>query len=156
MQRSDLSFVLKALLRLGAHALLLLVFFLITDRCYFFVQSFFIDNFSKIGYVNSIDSTKDAYADISLFVFGCYFVNFTIVKKLQLKEIEILTLLGTDLICLFVSTLVMIMYNNFFLVKGEYADIRSLNNISVVMPLIFINDWAFTQLRKATANKATA
>ena len=156
MERSDLSFVLKSLLRLGAYVILLLVFFLVTDRCYFFLQSFFIDNFSKIAYVNSIDTTKDAYADILIFVFGCYFTNFAIVKKLQLKEIEILTLLGTDLVCLFASTLLMIMYNNFFLIKGEYADIRSLNNIPIVILLILAKDWLFIQLRKANSTKLTA
>lgn len=156
MKRSDLSFVLKSLLRLGAHVILLLVFFLVTDRSYFFLQSFFIDNFSQIAYVNSIDSTKDAYANILIFVFGCYFTNFAIVKKLRLKEIEILTLLGTDLVCLFASTLLMIMYNNFFLIKGEYADIRSLNNIPIVILLILAKDWLFIQLRKETGKKTIA
>ncbi|MFC0513232.1 hypothetical protein ACFFGT_03435 [Mucilaginibacter angelicae] len=147
MERSDITFVLKSLLRIGLHVILFLVFYLITDRCYFFLQSFLIDSFSKVAYVNSIDATKDAFVDILIFTVGCYFTNFGIIKRLQLKEIEILILLATDLICLFASNLLMITYYNLFSRQGIDIDIRSLNNVSVIIVLIFVKDWIFIRLR---------
>lgn len=147
MERSDITFVLKSLLRLGAHVILFFVFYLVADRYYFFFQSFLIDSFSKVAYINSADATKDAFADILIFTIGCYFTNFGIIKRLQLKEIEILILLGTDLICLFASTLLMIIYYNFLSEQGTNIDIRSLNNIPVIIVLILAIDWIFIRLR---------
>lgn len=147
MERSGITFVLKSLLRLGAHVILFFVFYLVADRYYFFFQSFLIDSFSKVAYINSADATKDAFADILIFTIGCYFTDFGIVKRLQLKEIEILILLATDLICLFASNLLMIIFYNSFSKPGINIDIRLLNNVSVIIVLIFVKDWIFIRLR---------
>jgi len=132
---------MKSVWRYLMHLLALIVFAFLSLRLYFDFQSFLIQDFSKIKYNEVLESTSDAFSYIILFVVFTYRTDYLIIKKVNIKEYYILPLLLSDIVCLLLTNVIMIMYNNNVYKLLGLASLKSLNNIILAAVLIILKDW---------------
>jgi len=152
MEESENKFILKAMSRYLFHLSALVVFALLSLRLYFDFQNFAIRAFSSIKYTGAISATSEAFGGLIIFIILCYREDYFIIKRANLKEYYILPVLASDIICLFVTNLAMIIYNNIVYPSIAIADLKSLNNVYIIGLLIIVKDGLIeSQLAKRNA-----
>jgi hypothetical protein len=140
MEESENKFILKSILRYLFHLFALVAFALLSLRLYFDFQNFAISAFSTIKYTGAISATSEAFSGLIFFIILCYREDYFIIKRAKLKEYYILPVLASDIICLFITNLAMIIYNNMVYPAMTIADLKSLNNIFIIGLLIIVKD----------------
>lgn len=140
MEESENKFILKSISRYLFHLSALVAFALLSLRLYFDFQNFAISAFSAIKYTRAISATSEVFGWLILFIILCYREDYFIIKRAKLKEYYILPVLASDIICLFITNLAMIIYNNIVYPAMAIADLKSLNNIFIIGLLIIVKD----------------
>ncbi|WP_295794578.1 hypothetical protein [Mucilaginibacter sp.] len=139
MEESENKFLLKAIYRYLFHLAVFIVFAFLSPRLYFDFQNLAIKVLSAINYSGNIKTSPEWLVLILTVTLVCYREDYLLIKKAKLNEYYILPLLGSDVICLIIATLVMIIYNNIIHPKTE--DINSLNNPLIAAGLIMVKNW---------------
>ena len=148
MEDTARRFILKSFLRYLVHFMILILFALALFNWYSDFQNFAVKAFSKIKYVSASGDASDEFSLMALFIVLCYRAEFLLLRKYKQNEYLIPVLLIPDIICLFITNLIMIFYNNWSCSQLGWAEVKSLNNILVVFSIWVLKDLFVQSLLK--------
>ncbi len=156
MKKFKADFLTTALLRYGFHVLVFMLFLLMVELLYLPVQLVLVKLLSVVHYVDSLWLPDYVTAALFMFIVLCYWADYKIVRKNMLKEYTILYLLGMDAVCLLLAMVVMVIFNNLFNARHQLADAAGLNNIPVILVLVFAKNWVYSRVISKKAARDAA
>ena len=148
MKNSENKVILRIALRYFFHLAIFLLFLLTSFNWYSDFQNFAVHTFSRVKYVSAIGDSSDEFTSLIFFVILCYRTDFLILRRLNQKEFLIPLLLVSDIICLFITNLTVIIYNNWANKQLGWVEAKSLNNIPVAFLIIATKDWLVEAILK--------
>lgn len=153
MEKLKDKIILHALLKYGFHFLLFVTFFFAAENLYPEFQNFLINNFSKINYYQA-SLKSGVFFGILVFVIICHLADFLIVRKYGLKGYTIVYPVLLDICCLFISNLVIVIFNNIVIGSKGLVDLESLNNIIIIGAIVVLKNLLVMRYLKHSQKKA--
>lgn len=148
MTHSEINYFLKKALVFFLHLIIFLLFALATFNWYEYFKNFAVNSFSHTRYVAAQRDGTDEFTLLVFFIVFCYRTDFLMLRRANQNEFLIPILLITDILCLFICNLAVIIYNNWAFKESGWVGASSLNNVLVAGLIIVAKNWLVNAILK--------
>ncbi|MCS3736042.1 hypothetical protein [Mucilaginibacter dorajii] len=132
-----------------------ILFYVAMNYGYPIYKDFLVRSLSTIKYIDNDSATYAFWVSIIVPV-SIYIFELSVVKKLKLSVYFIPALLLSDLVCLFGTGLINIIYNNSTRHTIGWANTTSLYHFLLALCFIYAKSWIFEIIRKKSTNRKPA
>lgn len=128
-------FISKMVFRYLFH-FLFLILFAFSFVQYLSLQDFIVKTLSKIKYKEIYADGQSLFMTVVFFVALCYSADYRILKRVKLNEYFIPFLLFSDILCLFLTNLLLIYCSNLTFERYAWPNAGSINDYLIICVVI--------------------